>query len=48
MYFKEKLLHVCEERGDEHASQVQLRIVGAVADLHATDAQYHNLLVRDM
>lgn len=39
---KEKLLKVCEARGDAHASEVRLRLLGALADLHAVDAQYHH------
>lgn len=39
---KDKLQKVCLTRKDELASQVQLRIQGAVSDLHAADAQYHH------
>ena len=38
---KENILLKCKERGDAHASNVLLRISGALADLHASDAQYH-------
>ena len=36
------ILHACDLRNDEWAQQVWLRIAGAVSDLHAADAQYHN------
>ena len=39
--FKEAILETCDQRGDEWAHQVRLRIQGAVSDLHAADAQYH-------
>ena len=38
---REKLLQVANERVDEQAQTVQLRIHGALSDLHAADAQYH-------
>ena len=38
---REKLLQVANERVDEQAQTVQLRIHGALLDLHAADAQYH-------
>ena len=31
----------CDQRGDEWAHQIRLRIQRAVSDLHAADAQYH-------
>jgi len=39
--FKEHLLQKCDERGDEISDQVRIRLAGASADLHASDAQYH-------
>ncbi len=38
---KQGILDKCEERNDEWASQVRVRICGAVSDLHAADARYH-------
>ena len=35
------ILNVCESRNDEWASYVKIRIQGAVSDLHAADAWYH-------
>ncbi len=32
---------VCNERGDAHAAEVSVRVLGARADLPAADAQYH-------
>ena len=39
--FKQVILNVCESRNDEWASYVKIRIQGAVSDLHAADARYH-------
>ena len=39
--FKQGILDVCDQRNDEQAHQVRLRVQGAVSDLHAADAQYH-------
>ena len=39
--FKEAILDVCDQRNDELAHQVYIRVQGAVSDLHAADAQYH-------
>ena len=39
--FKEKILQVCKERNDQWAKDVELRLLGAVSDLHAADARYH-------
>ena len=39
---KEKILEVCKLRNDNLAAQVQVRILGAISDLHAADAQYHH------
>ena len=39
--FKQGILDVCDQRNDEEAQQVRLRVQGAVSDLHAADAQYH-------
>ena len=38
---KQELLEKCDERNDEWASQVRVRVCGAVSDLHAADAHYH-------
>ncbi len=39
--FKQVILNVCDLRNDEWASRVKIRIQGAVSDLHAADARYH-------
>ena len=39
--FKEAILNVCSQRGDAQAKEVQLRLEGAVSDLHAAEARYH-------
>lgn len=41
---KDLILATCEERGDgdEWARQVETRIQGALSDLHATKARYHD------
>ena len=39
--FKESLLNICTERGDELANEVQIRFAGATSDLHAAEARYH-------
>ena len=38
---KQEILEKCDERNDEWASQVRVRVCGAVSDLHAADARYH-------
>ena len=38
---KEVILDVCNKRQDEDAAKVQLRLQGALSDLHAADARYH-------
>lgn len=38
---KQEILDKCDERNDEWASQVRIRVAGAVSDLHAADARYH-------
>ena len=38
---KQKFLKVCDERGDDVAAGVRVRINAAITDLHAADAQYH-------
>ena len=38
---KVKLMQICDERGDNKANEVRIRIIGAPCDLHASDAQYH-------
>ncbi len=40
-YLKQELFEKCDERNDQWASQVRVRIAGAVSDLHAADARYH-------
>ena len=40
--FKKNILDVCDLRNDHVADSVCIRVSGAVADLHAADAQYHN------
>ena len=39
--FKQTILDRCVERNDEWSHQVQVRIGGAISDLHAADARYH-------
>ena len=39
--FKETILQVCRDRNDQWAKDVELRVLGAVSDLHAADARYH-------
>ena len=39
--FKQVILNVCDLRNDEWASHVKVRIQGAVSNLHAGDARYH-------
>jgi hypothetical protein len=38
--FKDTLLSICKERNDALGKEVQTRLLGAVADLHAADACY--------
>ena len=38
---KEQILEKFNERGDNLADQVHIRVIGAAADLHAADGQYH-------
>lgn len=40
--FKQVILDACNERNDEVAEQVRIRVEGAISDLHAADGQYHN------
>ena len=40
MTFKQVILNVCDSR-NEWANHVKIRIQGAVSDLHAADARYH-------
>ena len=40
--FREAILEACGSRKDEWARQVEVRIMGAVSDLHAADARYHD------
>lgn len=39
--FKQSILDTCDKRKDEIASQVRVRVEGALSDLHAADARYH-------
>ena len=41
--FKESVLEKCDERGlnDKWGNEVRIRVVGAMSDFHAADAQYH-------
>jgi len=39
--YKQYLLDLCDERGDELGRIVRDRIIGAPSDLHAADAMYH-------
>ncbi len=39
--FKQVILNICELRNDEWAGLVKTRIQGALSDLHAADARYH-------
>ena len=41
MSLKEEILAKCDERDDYLAAQVQVRVSGAISDLHAADARYH-------
>ncbi len=38
---KQKILDICDQRNDEQANLVRLRVNGAASDLHAADARYH-------
>ena len=40
--FKQVILDVCHSRNDEWAWKVQVRVQGAISDLHAMDARYHD------
>lgn len=37
--FKEVMLDICRQRGDEEADIVRLRLLGATSDLHAAEAR---------
>jgi hypothetical protein len=39
--FREVPLEICRERGNQWANDVQVRLEGALSDLHAADARYH-------
>ena len=39
--FKNSILQKCDERGDAHSNEVRVRVMEAITDLHAADAQYH-------
>ena len=38
---KESVLDICDQRNDEQANLVRIRVNGAPTDLHAADARYH-------
>ena len=40
--YKENLLGLCQNRGDQLGKIVSARILGAPSDLHAADARYHH------
>ena len=40
--FKETVMEICRQRNDKWAQEVQVRLEGAVSDLHAADAHYHD------
>ena len=40
--FKDVLLQVCDQRGDEEANSVRIRVQGSPSDLHASEARYHD------
>lgn len=40
--FKDAILEVCNSRKDERAGAVEVRLHGAITDLHAADARYHD------
>lgn len=39
--FKDVILDTCDERNDDWGNKVRVRVMTAVSDLHAADAQYH-------
>ena len=41
IHMKDNLIKVCGQRGDSHEESVSSRITGAITDLYAADAQYH-------
>ena len=41
IHMKDNLIKVCGQRGDSHAEEVSSRITGAITDLYAADARYH-------
>ena len=40
--FKQEILKVCQTRGDKWVEEIRVRLHGAVSDLHAADARYHD------
>ena len=40
--FKQEILKVCQTRGDKWAEEIRVRVHGAVSDLHAANARYHD------
>ncbi|KAG0724833.1 hypothetical protein GWK47_039789 [Chionoecetes opilio] len=41
MSLKTETLAKCDERNDDWAAQVRIRVSGDISDLHAADARYH-------
>ena len=39
--FKDAILDVCNIRKDAISNQIEVRLQGALSDLHAADARYH-------
>ena len=39
--YKDYILRICSERNDEWGNEVQVRMEGAISDLHAAEARYH-------
>ena len=44
--FKDSILQTCSERNDAWSRDVQARVLFAISDLHAADAQYHEITFR--
>ena len=40
--FKDEILDICAKRQDTQSAEVRVRLEGAISDLHAADARYHN------
>ena len=41
IHMHDNLIKVCGQRGDSHAEEVSSRITGAITNLYAADARYH-------